>query len=105
MIAKNQKLKKKNIQIWNELKPESKILDACNKISKLKIDSSVLLVGHDPHLSLLIGNIITGGSSISSSINLKKAGMAKIRIFSLSPKVKGELRWLVTPKQMKNFSS
>ena len=24
MIAKNQKLKKKNIQIWNELKPESK---------------------------------------------------------------------------------
>ena len=104
IILENQKTKKNNFLTWNELKPESKIIDATKKISKLKIDSSVLIVGHDPHLSMLIGNIITSSSSNVCSINLKKAGLAKIRLHSFSPELKGELRWLVTPKQIKNFS-
>ena len=33
----------------------------------------------------------------SGQIVLKKAGLAKIRITSLTPKMQGELRWLLTP--------
>ena len=103
IVAKNQSIKKNNFQYWDELKPEGEIIDTCNKISKLKIDTSILLVGHNPNLSMLIGNIITGDSSNTCFINLKKGGLAKIRLFSFSPKLKGELRWLVTPRQVKNF--
>jgi 3-methyladenine DNA glycosylase AlkC len=31
-------------------------------------------------------------------INLKKAGLAKIRVISLTPNTSGELRWLLTPR-------
>jgi len=36
-------------------------------------------------------------------INLKKAGMARIRVISTLPKIKGELRWLLTPKHLKKI--
>ena len=34
-------------------------------------------------------------------INLKKAGLAKIRVISLTPNISGELRWLLTPGILK----
>jgi hypothetical protein len=37
-------------------------------------------------------------------INLKKAGLAKIRVISLIPNTSGELRWLVTPRILKSLA-
>jgi len=36
-------------------------------------------------------------------INLKKTGMAKIRVITLTPNISGELRWLITPRIMKSL--
>jgi phosphohistidine phosphatase len=90
------------LEIWEELRPEGNKADLIVKLSKLKQDSDIMLVGHEPYLSTLIGEIISG--SAMSRIVLKKAGIAKVQIHSFAPKVNGELRWLLTPRQLKKMS-
>jgi phosphohistidine phosphatase len=97
---------------WDELKPEGKSLDLYRKLSsspQLKKHLSVLVVGHEPYLSNMIGEIIAdtngdGGGGGSAHIVLRKAGLAKIRVTcSNSNKMQGELKWLLTPRHMKNM--
>ena len=95
-IAAKELGSKKELEFWDELKPEGNRKDLYARLSKMKRDSSVLIVGHDPYLSALIGDLITGGRE--ASIALKKAGFAKLEILSFSPVPKAELRWLVTPR-------
>ena len=98
----------------NDLKPEGEILDFYNKISKYKDTSSILIVGHEPYLSSMINDIISNNNDIDrnrnyskNSINniiLKKAGLSRIKITSTVPKLKGELRWLLTPRILKKIA-
>lgn len=92
---------KNPIKEMDELKPEGNKLQLYNKLSNLKQDSSVLLVGHEPYLSELIGETISSGGC---KIDLKKAGFARIRITAILPKLRGELRWLFTPKHLKRIA-
>ncbi|MDE1763598.1 MAG: phosphohistidine phosphatase SixA [Thaumarchaeota archaeon] len=92
VVCKNQ------IKNLDELKPEGNRLQLYNKLSDLKQDSSVLLVGHEPYLSELIGEAI---SNVDCRIDLKKAGLARIKVIAILPKIKGELRWLLAPKHLK----
>ncbi|MDE1829080.1 MAG: phosphohistidine phosphatase SixA [Thaumarchaeota archaeon] len=91
---------KNQIKELDELKPEGNKLQLYNKLSNLKQDSSVLIVGHEPDLSELIGDAISNGEC---RIDLKKAGLARIRVTTILPKLKGELRWLLTPKHLKRI--
>lgn len=88
-------------EVWEELRPEGNRLDLYRRLSKLNQDVDVLLVGHDPFLTNVIGEIISGG--LNTKISLKKGGLAKVQITSFAPKVSGELRWLLTPKQIKSL--
>ena len=90
-----------HLEEWDELKPEGNRSDLYRRLSKVK-DSDILLVGHEPYLSTVIGEIVSGNGG--SHISLKKAGLAKLRITSLVPKASGELRWLLTPKQIRKMS-
>jgi phosphohistidine phosphatase len=82
----------------NELKPEGNRLELYKKLAKMKSQSSVLVVGHEPYLTILIGDIISGNPN--SHISLKKGGLAKISIEAFLPRISGELKWLLTPKQV-----
>ena len=90
------------LEQWNELRPESSRPDLYRRLSKLKQDSEILLVGHEPYLGTMIGEMISGNGN--SHIALKKGGLAKIRVTSFVPKASGELRWLLTPKQIRKLS-
>jgi phosphohistidine phosphatase len=89
---------------WDELKPNVHVNpDLYHKLSQFEQDSSILIVGHEPYLSSLISEIIS--EEVASHVVLKKAGLAKIRITSMSTRsMHGELEWLLTPKLMKNIS-
>jgi phosphohistidine phosphatase len=89
------------LEIWEELRPEGNRQEAIQRLSRLRQDVDILLVGHDPYLSTLVGELITGGSS--ARISLKKGGLAKIQMHSFAPKPAGELRWLLTPRQLKRM--
>ncbi len=89
------------VEMWDELKPESETADLYRRLSKLKRDSGVLLVGHEPYLSGMIGELVSG--TRQARIILKKAGVAKVEISTFEPKASGDLRWLMTPRQMKKI--
>ncbi len=90
------------LEQWNELRPEASRPDLYRRLSKLKQNSEILLVGHEPYLGMVIGEMISGNGN--SHITLKKGGLAKIRVTSFVPKASGELRWLLTPKQIRKLS-
>ena len=83
------------LEEWDELKPDGSKQALYRKLARLEQDSRPILVGHEPHLSSMIGEII---GTKGSRIVLKKGGLAKVRITSFTPRISGELRWLLTPK-------
>ena len=90
------------LEIWEELRPEGSRQEAIQRLSRLRQDADVLLVGHEPFLSSLVAEMISG--SASTRITLKKGGVAKVQILSFAPKPSGELRWLLTPRHLKKMS-
>ena len=96
-------LKKEDVlEAWDELKPEGETQEFYRRLSKLRQDSVVLLVGHEPYLSGMISELISGTKQ--ARIILKKAGVAKVEVTSMVPEPSGELRWLMTPRQMKKIA-
>ncbi|HET7642701.1 MAG TPA: phosphohistidine phosphatase SixA, partial [Nitrososphaeraceae archaeon] len=91
------------IELSDELKPSGNNGILYDKLKKLNIDSTILIVGHEPYLSSMISDIISNNSYNENRINiiLKKAGLSKIKITSTVPRLKGELSWLLTPKILK----
>lgn len=61
-------------------------------------DYKVLLVGHQPDLGKLAGYFI-GNSKLS--LSLKKGSLCKIDVERLTPTPRGELKWYMTPRQLK----
>ena len=93
----------KRISIWNELVPEGNRLKLYNILNQYTRESSVLMIGHEPYLSNMMYDMIFQKNRVNQRgrINLKKAGLAKIRVISLTPNISGELRWLLTPRIIK----
>ena len=110
IIAEEYKLTEQ-IEQSEELKPNGSKNSLYNKLSKLNIDSVILIVGHEPYLSSMINDIISNNASDRNynknhnhnNIILKKAGLSRIKITSTVPKFKGELRWLLTPRILKKI--
>jgi phosphohistidine phosphatase len=102
IIAKENKFTKQ-IEQSEELKPNGSKDFLYNKLSKLNIDSVILIVGHEPYLSSMINDIISNNKN-SNNIILKKAGLSRIKITSTVPTLKGELRWLLTPRILKKIA-
>ncbi|MGB6532288.1 MAG: phosphohistidine phosphatase SixA [Candidatus Nitrosopolaris sp.] len=95
----------KRISIWNELVPEGNRSKLYNRLNQYKRESTILMVGHQPYLTNIIYDMIFQKRvNQLSQINLKKAGLAKIRVISLTPNISGELRWLLTPRILKSLA-
>jgi len=64
------------------------------------------MIGHEPYLSNIMYDMIFQKNRVNhlARINLKKAGLARIRVISLTPNTTGELRWLLTPRILKSLA-
>jgi phosphohistidine phosphatase len=91
------------VQVWNELAPEGKKTDVYNKISQLREEFSVLIVGHQPLLGEMVNDIIHKSKSSPCNFLLKKGGIVRIRLLRKSNIPKGELKWLLSPRVLKNI--
>ena len=98
IIARKYRMLNK-LEQWDELRHPAETDALFKRLAHVKKGSSLLLVGHEPHLSGMIGEIISGNSGVN--IVLKKAGLARLEILAFKPKITGELRWLLTPKIVK----
>lgn len=83
---------------WEELKYSADTETLYSRLAKQKKGSSILIVGHEPHLTGMMAEIIAGTSNVN--LVLKKAGIAMIGILGFKPKITGELRLLVPPKTL-----
>jgi phosphohistidine phosphatase len=90
--------KKDRLAVWEELAPGGDLDTICYQAAQFGDDAAVLVVGHEPQLSTLIGRIISGNDS--ASFILAKGGLAKISNYSFDKRPSGDLQWLLTPKQM-----
>jgi phosphohistidine phosphatase len=89
------------LEEWDELKPNGSKPALYRKLARIEQNSGLILVGHEPYLSSMIGEII---GTTGARLILKKGGLGKIRITSFTPQVSGELRWLLTPKIIARMS-
>jgi len=94
------------VEEWPELSPEGSRGALYRRLGKLKPTAAVLCVGHEPYLTTAIGDVIGRGGDGPSGprIVLRKGGMAKLVIARFTPGISGELRWLLTPKQLKKLA-
>ena len=79
----------------SEADPVDVIHEIENKYSKHK---SIVLVGHEPHMSDLMSILLSGKPDMS--IDFKKSGFAKLCIDNLKPGKCACLKWLMTPRQL-----
>ena len=93
----------KKVQVWNDLSPESNRTEVFHKISQLKEEDVVLIVGHQPMLGEIVNDMIHKGKSSPSNLLLKKGGIVRIRVQKKSNIPKGELRWVITPRILKSI--
>ncbi len=106
-IIVNKALKRKGqVEGWPELSPEGNRNAFYRRLGKLKAGSRVLCVGHEPYLTTTIGDVAGRGGEASPGfrISLKKGGLAKLLVTGFNPRVTGELRWLLTPKQIRKMA-
>jgi phosphohistidine phosphatase len=74
----------------------TKLIEQINSTKPLP--QSVLLVGHEPHLSGLASLLLAGTPSLE--LLLKKGGLAKLEVSGLQAARCATLAWLLTPRQM-----
>jgi phosphohistidine phosphatase len=91
------------VQVWNELAPEGQRTQVYRKISQLREEYAVLIVGHQPLLGEIANDIIHDRKSAPCNLLLKKGGLVRIRLLSRSNVPRGELRWLLSPRILKNI--
>ncbi|MBI4547177.1 MAG: phosphohistidine phosphatase SixA [Ignavibacteriae bacterium] len=94
-----EELKVVDVIITEYLVPSADHRQIINQLNELG-KNSVLLVGHEPHLSSFISMLITG--TRTAELEMKKGGIAFIETLSPIQIGKCVLRWLLGPEQMKH---
>lgn len=83
---------------WKVLAPGGSPDAVCHRIGGIRDHNAILLVGHEPLLSVLVSRIIAGTDH--AAVVMAKGSLARIRGFSFTAKPMGELHSLITLKQM-----
>ena len=97
--------RKESVEEWQELSPEGNRGAFYRRLQKLRPGSEVLCVGHEPYLTTAIGEITSqGAKSGDVKIVLRKGGLARVSVTGFTPRIDGELRWLLTPKLLRKMA-
>lgn len=89
----------RKLEFSDTLVPSGKVKDLISVINGSKpLPDTVLLVGHEPHLSELISLLISGNAA--ALVLMKKGGLCKLTSESFKAGRCATLEWLLTPKQM-----
>ncbi len=90
---------RKKLALLDSLTPDADAKTLIEHLNRLRPGpESVLLVGHEPYLSDLISQLVSGGASFP--VAMKKGGLCKLATASLKYGRCATLEWLLTPKQM-----
>jgi len=95
ILAKELKYKEE-LAYSNFLMPMGEPDDMIGEINEKFSVDELMLVGHEPNLSLLTSTLLAGNTDLS--INFKKGGVCCLSVDDLHYDHKATLEWLITPK-------
>ena len=95
LIRKDLKLPKEQLVKLDCLLPGGSNAELIAEIKDKYTVDSLLIVGHDPNLSLLISHLVTGTPDLP--LDLKKGGLCKLAIDELTDGKCATLEMLLTP--------
>jgi phosphohistidine phosphatase len=85
------------------LLPEAHPEELCAVLGERSPESTIVVVGHEPHLGQFIGYCLTG--SLASPFELKKAGVCLMH-FDQGPKAgAGRLSWFLPPRILRRVGA
>jgi phosphohistidine phosphatase len=87
------------VRVLEELAPGHSPPEVVRQLAQLARKRRVALVGHEPGIGELIGHLL----GMKTSVPLKKGGVCRIDVESLSPVRPGVLVWLVTPRILRKL--
>ena len=90
----------KNLHATDALKPEAKPSRIAEELAHMD-EAEAICFGHAPHLDDLISYALGAAAPMTT---LKKAGVACLDMATFSPPT-AQLRWLLTPKFLRNLGS
>ena len=95
---------KGKIRFSDALTPGAELKDLLKLLRDFKSGNKVLLVGHLPSIGEFVSNLISGKSTVA--MDYKKGGLCRVDMLeTIVPGVVGELKWFLTPKQLRSLSS
>jgi phosphohistidine phosphatase len=89
-------------EVTDTLVPDASHDDFVRWAGSLGDIDTLAVVGHEPHLSSLVGWLVGGGNG--SRIDLKKGGCCLIEFESAPKEGAGTLMWLLTPGQARRLA-
>jgi phosphohistidine phosphatase len=92
-------LEKKEIQQTASLAPGAPIDELFAEIKRRMGVESIALVGHQPDLGEIISKIVQCDGGLA--IQFKKGSVCSINVTETVPTLRGELVWLITPRQLR----
>jgi phosphohistidine phosphatase len=98
VVADALDMKKKRVVESENLIPLGFAEKLVEEINAREPAENLLLVGHEPFLSQLVGMLTAGTADLQ--IDMKKAGLCKLSIEQLSYGRCATLEWLLTPAQL-----
>ena len=99
LVAKAYDLPKKDLRETNALLPTATLEELAGQLVEFPNGTRHLLVGHEPHLSSLVGRLIGAGPEYR--INFKKAGLLIVETTQLHPEAVGTLLGYLPPRVLR----
>lgn len=97
------KLKYKQELAFNDLLvPMGNVENIIGEINEKYSVDELVIVGHEPCYSMLIGTLIAGNPDLA--INIKNGGVCCLSANDLRTERKAVLEWLITPKMLSELS-
>jgi len=93
-------ISKKEIHQTPALAPGAPVEQLFAEIKNRAGVESIAVVGHQPDLGQLISRIVQGDGCLLS-IQLKKGSICCINVSETVPVLRGELMWVLTPRQLR----
>ena len=91
------------VRFTDVLTPQATFKDFFKLLREFKPDNKVFFVGHLPSIGEFVSNLIAGKNSLA--IDYKKGGLCRVDMPEMIEHgVLGELKWFLTPKQLRFFS-
>ena len=87
--------------VLDALAPDRDPDEGVRWLQKQPSHHTIALVGHEPHLSTLVGYLLT--TTRASFIDLKKGGACALDLRDVARPGRGTLEWLLTPRELRRL--